>query len=245
MLAANIKINSIDYEQTFQGIFPVVSKKIMAINTKKMLIRLFQQLGDASLPVLLNILRRLPEDTKDELLVRILDAYESQITVMLNEALKDKWGHGIIISEISLDRQDGLILSIGHIKLNYSELLNNNLRYDEIINRLGIFPGSIAISATMAAAALPNILEKKGLTLLRKDENKARLIYLVKTVLTKYNIKIELGDIQIVQAETTSEKHYYREKKPFILSEELENDIISALAGFLKEEVNDKRLLVE
>ena len=60
MLSATIKIKNIDYENTFIHIFPVVSEKLMALDSKKMVIRLFQQLGDTALPVLLGLMSRLP-----------------------------------------------------------------------------------------------------------------------------------------------------------------------------------------
>lgn len=64
MLDATIKICTIDYESSLQHIFPAVSEKIMSWDSKNMLVRLFQQIGDDALPILISVIHRLPEETK-------------------------------------------------------------------------------------------------------------------------------------------------------------------------------------
>lgn len=68
MISVNIKVVAIEYERTFQQIFPLIKEKLGAVESKNMLIRLFQKLDDAALPVSLGIMKRLPKGTKDELL---------------------------------------------------------------------------------------------------------------------------------------------------------------------------------
>ena len=79
MLTATIKIRSIDYESTFHQIFPILSEEIKSWTSRNMIVRLFQQLGDAALPVSIGVMHRIPEDTKNELLVRLLNAYAPEL----------------------------------------------------------------------------------------------------------------------------------------------------------------------
>ena len=67
MLSANIKITNIDYETTFEQVFPLLREKISSLNSKNLIIRLFQKRDDAALSVLLGIMNRLPEDSKTEM----------------------------------------------------------------------------------------------------------------------------------------------------------------------------------
>ena len=67
MLSANIKITNIDYEKTFEQVFPLLREKISSLNSKNLIIRLFQKRDDAALSVLLDIMNRLTEDSKTEM----------------------------------------------------------------------------------------------------------------------------------------------------------------------------------
>ena len=79
MLTASIKISNIDYESTVQHVYPLISKEVMFAESKNMIIRLVRQLDSAALPVLTSMLFRVPKDTKDELLVRSLNAFSRDL----------------------------------------------------------------------------------------------------------------------------------------------------------------------
>ena len=236
MLSATIKIKNIDYENTFIHIFPVVSKKLMAMDSKKMVIRLFQQLGDTALPVLLGLMSRLAENTKNELLVRSLNAYAPRLVDIMNkEFMKDKWGQCIQIEAISVDQQDdGMLLKVGQIKVNYRALFETEQVKKAMGDRLGKYAGMARNSASMAGVLAPNTFERKGLELLWRDENKERIMALIYSALIKHGINLELGELQIMQ--TAKLPELIAENSPrFTLSEEMETDIITALAGYLQD----------
>lgn len=88
MLAANITIKNINYEKTLEGIFPLLKEKLAEKESSHMTIRLFQKLEDAALPIALNIMNRLPNETKTELMLTILNTYSGQIRDKLNEKLE-------------------------------------------------------------------------------------------------------------------------------------------------------------
>ena len=238
MLSATIKIKNIDYENTFIHLFPVVSEKLMAMDSKKMVIRLFQQLGDTALPVLLGLMSRLPENTKNELLVRSLNAYAPRLVDIMNkEFMKDKWGQCIQIEAISVDQQDdGMLLKVGQIKVNYRALFETEQVKKAMGDRLGKYAGMARKAASMAGVLAPNTFERKGLELLWRDENKERIMALIYSALIKHGINLELGELQIMQ--TAKLPELIAENSPrFTLSEEMETDIITALAGYLQDKI--------
>jgi len=75
MISVNIKVVDIEYGRTFRQIFPPLKEKLSTMQSKNLLIRLFQKLDDVALPVLLGIMERLPGGAKDELLAMCLNIY--------------------------------------------------------------------------------------------------------------------------------------------------------------------------
>ena len=240
MLAASIKIRSIDYESTLQQIFPVLSEKIMSSTSKDMIVRLFQQLGDAALPVLIGVMHRIPEDTKNELLVCGLNAYAPELRDELNKELKkDKLGQCFNIGTFFIDQQDEILLNIGHIKVNYPALLNNDQVNGAINEHLGIISGLAIRAVNMTTALVPDTrIEKMALDLLWREGNDARLMNLIRRALSTHGIKLELSEIRLMQ-DVDEPEDVIESSQPFVLTEKTENDIICALADYLRDTVQN------
>lgn len=239
MLAATIKIRSIDYESTLQQIFPVLSEKIMSLPSKNMIVRLLQQLEDDALPVLIGLMYRIPEDTKNELLAGALNAYAPELRDKLNEELKkDEWGRLFEIGSIYIDRQTEIVLNIGQIKVNYSALLSNGQVNGAINERLGIFSGLAIKAANMTTALVPEMIEKMCLDLLWREGNDARLMDLISRALSAHGIKLQLSEIRLMQDEKIPDD-VIESRQSFVLTEKMENDIICALAGYLRDTVQN------
>ena len=245
MLNAIINIRSIDYESTFQHIFPVLSKEIISWNSKDMIVRLFQQLEDAALPVLIGVMKRIPEDTKNKLLVGGLNAYAPELKDKLNKELaKDKWGQCFEIGNIFIDQQTEILLNIGQIKVNYPALLKNDQVNSAINERLGIFSGFAKTAANMATTLMSNTkIEKMGLDLLWREKNETRLMNLIKSALSTHGIELELSEIQLMQDDKIFEDVI--ESNRLVLTEKMENDIICALAGYLRDTVSNNLVRAE
>lgn len=239
MLNAIINIRSIDYENTFQHIFPVLSEEIISWNSKNMIVRLIQQLEDAALPVLIGVMQRIPEDTKNKLLVGGLNAYAPELRDKLNKELaKDEWGQCFEIGTIFIDQQTEILLNIGQIKVDYPALLKIDQVNSAINERLGIFSGFAKTAAGMATALMSNTkIEKMGLDLLWNEKNETRLMNLIKSALSTHGIEFELSEIQLMQDDKIFEDII--ESNQLVLTEKMENDIICALAGYLRDTVSN------
>ena len=255
MLTASVKINKIDYEKTLQHIFPVVSEKVKALSSKKMIIRLFQQLGDAALPVVIGLAYRLPEATKNELLIRGLNAYAPVLMKKLNEELqKDKWGRCFTVGAISVTQSDGILLEISQIEVDYQELLSNeevssavSMKFSNAVGdmfgngRLSkavkTVVGAAGVAGTaFATAVAPNTSERKALDYLAREDNKKQIMDFLKKNMIKYGIQIDVDDIQFVQVEKSA-NDVVEITEPFTLTEEMEEDIIYALSEYLRNNV--------
>lgn len=221
MLSISIKISSIDYEKTFRQVFPVVKDKISSMESKNMAIRLFQKLDDAALPVLLGVMTRLTEDTKNELFVQCLNAYSHKIKEKLNkELVKNDYGKYLTAGCVSaVRRNDNIYLWIGQIKVNYKGLLKE---------KLGRRFGGIVASLPMEK------LEKMGIEFLWTDKNEQKLMKLAKSTLDKYGFIMKLDDIRLVQ-EKEEPVEAVESEMHLELSDKMETDILDALAGYLKD----------
>ena len=76
-----------------------------------------------------------------------------------------------------------------------------------------------------------------GLDLLWRGGNKVRLMNLIKSALSTHGIKLELSEIQLMQDKDIPEDAI-ESSQPFALTEKMENDIICALADYLRDNVS-------
>ncbi len=220
MISVNIKVVDIEYERTFQQIFPILKEKLNAAESKNPLIRLFQKLDNAALPVLLGIMKRLPESTKDELLAMCLNTYSGRICEMLNTGLaKHPYGKFLKIGWVSIiQEREALYLWIGRIQVDYKGLVK-----EKVTGRMG----------GIASMLVGENLEKLALKLLWTEESKQKLIELAQDTLGKYGFDMGLADIQMMK--DTEECEDSVETEAYLaLTDEMEEDILDALAGYLK-----------
>lgn len=216
MISITAKIVNINYEETFQQIFPTMKEKLYSSNSTNMVIRLFRKLDDAALPLILNIMGRLPESTKYDILSVCLNMYSNKICEILNEKLtKHPYGKFLNVNNISIMReQESLYLWIGQVRVDYKGLAE-----EKIPGRLG------GIASLLAGERL----EKMALELLGSEKSKRKLIELVQSSLDKYGLVMNLAEIQmlqdkqnIVDAVDTGEH--------LELTDEMTEDILDALA---------------
>lgn len=225
MISANIKIVHIDYENTFRQVFPIFKEKLCSMESKNMIIQLFQKLDDVSLPVLLGIMSRLSETTKNEFLVLCLNTYSAKIQEKLNEELaKNPYGKYLNVGTVSIvQEREVLYLWIGHVQVDYKELAKEKL------------PGRLG---DVASFFVGKKLEKMALEILWTEESKQKLIELAKTALDKYGFVMDLADIQVMQ-DTEESVDAIEVEEHLKLTEEMEMDILDALAGYLKDKTVD------
>lgn len=238
MLSASIKISNIDYEKTFQQIFPMVKARIHAMESKNMLIRLFQKLDDAALPVLSGVMFRLPEETKHELLVHCLNTYSARLRDKLNEEFaNDTWGKCFTVGSLWLEQRDrDVFLQIGQIEADYKALLDMDLVSEKLDDWLGGFSGLAKMGAKLAVTLAPDALERKGLEILWKEDNKQRLMRIAKRTLDQHGFFMDLADIRLM-LETEEPVNTVEGEARLVLTEGLETEILDALSGYLKDVV--------
>ena len=228
MLSLSIKITNINYEKTFQQVFPVVKEKIMEIESPNMVLRLFQKLDDAALPVLQELMKRLSEDTKAGLVVLAMNLYSTKITDKLNEELqKHSYGQYLKMGCMSAGQERGQVyLWIDEIFVDYKKAVSE------------LIPGIFGKTFSALAGTGEN-LEKKVIGILWTDKSKRKIIEMAMQTLDKYGFVMELTDIDI-RNEKSESADVIVDDRNLKLSDKMEEDILDALAGYLKDKVENK-----
>lgn len=266
MINAKIIIKEIQYEETFQNLFPMAMKKCKSMKKPNLAIRFLLKMGDASVTAALGILNNMKQQNKNELLCGFVNLYRQEIQSALNALLqKDELGKNIQMGDIYMaqDNNDQLSLVIYNIKVDYSSLMKNESvkqkigdyankavkktvfgAFDKIQKVAAEGIGFAAEIAAGAAQAAPNGVEKMVLSIMGKEKNKRKLLKMAQQVLSEKGLRLKPEDFVFVQENPTEseEENIVEsvENKEFSLSAELEEDLLDAVTGYLKDLLNEK-----
>lgn len=251
MLYAKITIREIDYERSFENLFPMGMQKCRKMENPNLAVRFLLKMGDASMTAAIGILNLINEKYKSELLCGLVNLYCWEIQSALNSLLqKDEMGKSISIGDIYMAVQDygGQLTLIGSdIKVDYGSLAKNDIvkqKIGEFANQAvkknmfgGISPiqkvvaDGAGFAAEVASFAAPKEVEKKILSVMNKKENKDRMLPMAEQVLAEKGLSLKLEDVVFVQGTSAVESE--KERK-FELSGELEEELLDAVARYLK-----------
>ncbi|MDO5351152.1 MAG: hypothetical protein Q4E86_14570 [Lachnospiraceae bacterium] len=249
MFDVQLRITSIDYEATIRTIWPQVLRKCRERESDNLLICLLNELGETSHPVLLGILNHLPEERRQELLCVCMDLYSGVLTGQVNKFLeKDQWGKSFTAGNISLKRgKEGLLLTIQQVTADVKTLLQDDSLQNQINQAAVSFlgdgilgkmarkhAGNILKTAAMMA---PDELERAGISLMKREDVKARLLELLKRALSDRGIAAEVADLQIEPCREEGGESISAGPEKLVMPKELELAVIRALASYLKDNV--------
>lgn len=257
MICAEITIKEIQYEKSFENLFPMGMEKCRKMENPNLAIRFLLKMGDLSMTAALGILGMMGEKSKGELLCGLANLYCREILSELNALLqKDELGKNICIGDIYMAQNSGGRLSFmgQNIQVDYSGLMKNDVVKQKISDyaskavKKSIFGGidllqkiaadGVNYAAEVAVGIAPKEVEKKVLSVMDKEENKGKLLQMAEQVLEEKGLCIKLEDFVFMQledsdAQSGSDAESVEERK-FELSPELEEKLLDAVAGYLK-----------
>lgn len=255
MINVRINISEIDYEKSFASLFPVGIEKCRKMENPNLAVRFLLKMGDASMTAALGVLNLMAEKSKGELLCGLVNLYGREILSALNGLLqKDELGKNICIGDLYMAQDlEGRLSLIGkNIKVDYSGLMKNETVKQKIGNYAGktikktIFGGSDTLRkvvedtagsvAEFAVGMAPDMAEKKALSVMNQNENKNRLLHMAEQVLEEKGLCVKLEDFAMVQEAAMENKIVVndKQKRNLELSPALENELLDAVAGYLK-----------
>lgn len=246
MFDIRITIGTIGYEQTVTALFPTVLEKCQGIQNPNLLLRLFLELGEDALQVLLGVMERLPEKAKQELLCQCMNAYRTVLTEKLNEYLQaDAWGRNFVISSMYIGRTGEALELVGEgVSVDLRALLESERTQEKIHEAAAAFAGRGSIGKIFgscagsilkqAAKAVPEETEKLGLKLLQREDVKNKLMGLAQAALKKRELDLELKALSFWAVCDADAIQDDRAADALQMPPELEEELIRALAGYLR-----------
>ena len=227
MFDIRITIGTIGYEQTITALFPAVLEKCRGIQDPNLLLRLLLELGEDALPVLLGVMERLQGKAQNEYL------------------RTDAWGKSFVIRNVYIEHTGkGLELAGKGVSVDLRALAESEKAREKIYEAAAVFAGSGSIGRILgscagsmlkqAAKAVPEETEKLGLKLLQREDVKNKLMALAQTALEKRGLDLELKSLSFLAACDTDGTQCSGEVSGVRITPELEEELIKALAGYLR-----------
>lgn len=252
MIHAKIIISEINYEKSFANLYPDGMKRLNEIEEPNRAVRFLKKMGDVSMAAALGVMDQMTEKGKGELLCALGNLYHEEIQAALKSYLeKNELGKNVQFGNIFLTQDSaGYLALFGYdIKVNYSGLAENAKVQDKIKDIAGNMVSGISkiswlkeaaadgagFAAKAAAKIAPDEIEKLGISILEKPENKKKLLSWAAQVLSEKGLCLKLENCVFSQESNLIECGAdSSEVKNIGFSEELEEELSNAVVRYLK-----------
>lgn len=229
MFSGKVEIESVDYDRTLRGLFPVLLENKESDKLPMVIRKVLNKMDGDLLPVLLKLIGNMSETEKETLLLWALDNYKEQIINWLMQLLRDNnLGDAVRFEEINLVKTEGIVgftLEALDVRLDYDALkrytqwsLLGLLKYVE--KPIGRFAFNSQLINGIPVGFLSDFLQKKGLYL------KIRDIVLVQN---KWDARLHAPDIASMEINDG--------QTGLKLPEAIEDILIDTVVNYLKDTV--------
>ena len=230
MIKISIEVEKINYEKCFENLIPQLTKELKSNNNPEELEKLIIRLGDDLVPVVNKLVGFLDTDTRDQIIVWMVEMMQETITSSVNKALHDYLGvDAVIIGAIYAEDLPGTKIS-----LHAAQVRTDSTQLTDSPALTGII-GSVAKFALMFSN--PGAVENDVIKLLSSDYVKPKIISTLSDGLLKAGLQITISDIVI--SKDTGKGKIPRmtdpEKDEGVLPDVIEDKIIDALVAWLKQ----------
>ena len=227
MFSGKVEIESVDYERTLRGLFPVLLENKDSDKLPTLIRKVLNKMDGDLLPVLLKLIGYMNETEREALLLWALENYKEQIISWLMQLLRDNnLGDAVRFERINLVKTEGIAgftLEAFDVQLDYDALgrytqwsLLGLLKYVE--KPIGRFVFNSQLINGIPVDALSDFLQKKGLYL------KIRDIVLVQD---KWDARLH--------GEETVDMEMNDEQTGFKLPEVIEDILVDTVVNYLKD----------
>ena len=230
MIKISFKMKAIDYEKSFESLLPQLTEDCKSrAEDPTTLDKFVIKLGDDMVPVVNKLLSYLDTDTRDQIVVWLIEEQEKMIVSSLNKALVDLLGaDAIVIGNIYAVDEPGTKISLNaaNVKTDSKKLADSPA--------LTGFTGGFA--KMIFSLTDPDTIETEAVGLLSTDYVKTQLITTLSESLNKAGVHISLSDIEISQYSGEKEIPHMTDPETDAghLPAAIEDPIIDALVAWLK-----------
>ena len=229
MIKISLEVQEINYEKCFENLIPQLTKDFKSSTDPTEIDKLIIRLGDDLVPVVNRLVGFLDTDTRDQIIVWMVEEMQDTIVDSVNKALHDYLGvDAVIIGTLYAQDQPGTRISLhaGQVRTDSTQLTDSPAL-------TGII-GGIAKFAFMFSD--PGAVEKDVINLLSSEYVKPKIISTLSDGLHKAGLQVTVSDILV--SEDTGKGKIPRMKDPEkdegMLPDVIEDKIIDALVAWLK-----------
>ena len=126
MFSGKVEIESVDYERTLRGLFPVLLEKKDSDKLPTLIRKVLNKMDGDLLPVLLKLIGYMSETEREALLLWALENYKEQIISWLMQLLRDNnLGDAVRFEKVNIVKTEGVVgftLEAFDVQLDYDAL---------------------------------------------------------------------------------------------------------------------------
>jgi len=230
MIKIKIEVREINYEKCFKSLIPQLIEECRSNTEPTELEKLLVRLGPDTVTLVEKLLGFLDTDTRDQIVVWLLEDQRDTIVRLANEAIQKLLGvDAFVIGTLYAIDEPGPKISLraAQVKTDSKKLIDSPA--------LTGFAGGAAKLAFMIAKA--ETIEKEAVKLLSSDYVKPKLISILTDSLRESGLYLTLSDVVIEEDSGNEEipRMMDPEKDEGLLPDAIEDKIIDALVAWLKE----------
>ena len=228
-MTASVTVSEIDFDRSCYSIAPLVFRKLSEKPDPGLAVKFLNRLGMDGLPIVLNILNRLSEADKNELVIIGVNSFREKIMSVIKKVLSEyALSEAISFGGIAARSSGGKIeITVFGLELDYAQLAGSRLIAEKLnTGALGRFSGFLGGAG--------KALEGPVLKLLSSQEIKNRILAFAASRLEKFGIYMKLNDFHIDRFSGMPEESAPSENTRFKLPGELEDKIAAAAAEYFK-----------
>lgn len=233
MLKICIEAKEIDYGKCFESLIPQLIEECRSKSDPSEMEKLLVRLGDDTVAVAEKLIGFLDTDTRDQIIVWLLEDQEDTIVRAANEAMEELLGgDAVVIGGLYALDEPGPRISLHAVKVR-----TDSKKLIESPMLTGITGGLAKLAFRITKA---ETIEKEAIKLLSSGLVKPRLISTLSDSLRKAGLHISLSDVVITEdfGKETIPRMMDPEKDEGLLPDAIEDKIIDALVAWLKETVD-------
>ena len=232
MLKISFKVQEIDYGKSFESLIKQLMEECRSKTDPNELEKLLIRLGDDTVPVVEKLLGFLDTDTRDQIIVWLLEDQHDLIVSSANAAMKEMLGgDAVVIGKLYAMDEPGPKISLHAVQVK-----TDSKKLVESPALTGVVGGVAKLAFRIAKA---ETIEKEGIRLLSSDFVKPKLISILSDSLREAGLYITLSDVVITEDPGNEKipRMIDPEKDEGLLPDAIEDKIIDALVSWLKETV--------
>ena len=230
MFSGKVTIESVDYERTLQGLFPILFENKDSDELPMLIRKVLNKMDGDLLPILLKLIGYMSETEKEAMLLWGLDNYKEQIISWGMQFLRENnIGDAVKFEKINIVKTEGSVgftLEVFDVQLDYDALKKSTqwllfgpLKYvEKYASGLGMFIFNNQFVNTIPVDALIDFLQEKGFYLKIQD-----------IVLMRDKKDARLHDWQTVGMEINNMQTSFK------MPEKIEDILLDAVVNYLKD----------